>query len=329
MMMGAELKDMPGSADIGVMSLNVDVLFEIMRSCTQDKSTLSRLMRTCHLLYTKGVPLLLGSQITIRSRQLFSFCQFMKVDINHRSQLIRSINFTFCQLEHTIDATPEELATILLMLENATNLKRLRLDNATLKSDDRLPMTIAALKTIEELELDTFGPQAESMLITLKSPIRAMTVSFVDAEGKPLETYQPTPSFIEAFKTFRETLEEITVSSAHWTSPWSGPTVDVSFTKVTSLKLLDWNDVEGEPLMVAFPNLRKLHARREDIFSVDTHDFFRGAGDVGSLRQLKIEAQNRNSVSWPFLDELSGEYLYCFAILCPVRELSVSMKEIT
>ncbi|KAI0692775.1 hypothetical protein BC835DRAFT_27820 [Cytidiella melzeri] len=303
-------------AGINIMRLDFDVLFEVMQ-WTVDRRTMSRLMRTCRALHSKGIPSLLHSQVHVDNRRLHSFCLFMTAD-NSRCQYLRNVYFHLKEPCHA----SKDLDAILGIIQNASNLKSLRLTNEMLESDDRFPLAFAALQTVEDLVLDTYGKAAADMLGDLESPLRKADITFRAGEDK--EELYPT-DFMEALANACETLEEIVVSNVHW----GASTYGLQFPEVVSLKIKNYDHVDGEGLMFAFPKLRKLHTEHA-CFDEDAERLvIDSLDDFQKIRDVSLETQARNGSSWDSLDELSGGllFLYCLGITCPTRELKVLIDE--
>ncbi|KAI0692776.1 hypothetical protein BC835DRAFT_27668 [Cytidiella melzeri] len=298
------------------MRLDFDVLFEVLW-WVRNKKTVSRLMRTCRTLYSKGVPLLLDSFVHLDNHRLQSFCLFMTAD-SSRCQYLRSVYFNFLALCHE----PADIDAILGVIQNASNLKRLHLNNETLASDDRFPLAFASLSSVEELVLDTYGKAAADMLADLESPVRHADITFVAGRNQSF----PNPTdFVEALQNASKTLKTVVVSNVHW----EASTLGLKFPEVVSLTIENYDSIDGEGLMAALPKLRKLCTDHDFVGEDAQRLVINSLDEFQEMRSVSLERQECNGSSWESLDELSGNlhYLYCLGIACPTRKLELRVVE--
>lgn len=289
------------------MPLDFDTLCEVM-SLLDDRPTLLNMMLTCRTLHRRGVPFLLASGVIMGDACLASFCSFMLRDAS-RPLLLREAGFGLFFHARPPSHVGDAFVSV---LRNAVELRRLSVHRSvlTLLGDDRTWQAIASLREIDDLTLDGFSDEGLRMLAVLQSPVRVIRISF-HGRGSSAERQ----NFVLVLAHLRHTLEDVTAKSA----TWSSLDAQVCYPHVTSLSLVDCQEVDIVGLVRAFPHLRNLYFR----FEYEWRNEWYTAPDETRERNLA----RQQLACWPSLRlfDASLAHLYVMAPLCHIERLVFDM----
>lgn len=286
------------------MCLDFDILLEVMRYVEKQRE-ISRFMRTCRTLYEHGVPILLQYGVTLGVGEVWAFERFLRVDPSRNNHLRSlSLSFRFINIGNF-------RSTLLRIIKNAKNVTTLTITETGMALDYELMRTCATMSTIDTLSITAYPPEVRQRFLSLVvSPVRKLHVV-----NPPTRHYTLTPShLITVLQPFNESLEEVSVSGVCW--PQSNPISQLSFPKVTKMRLRDFIFTKMAGLDQSFPNLRELF--------VDNSDSRIRTADPQQVRDENITRQ-AISGSWPLLDKVSFDldWLYVFAPTCHIQDLRI------
>lgn len=287
------------------MRLNFDILFIVMNHfwSTQDVQSL---MMTCSTLYNYGVPRLFNARLRVTKRNIVSFCAFMMRDLS-RCKYITRMQFLFWRL-------PEPLGTqMTTILQHATELGEVIIDATCLDIDPRIPAAVAALPSLEDVQINGFCTDVGRIFKDARGPIKRVDAEPLGNDGGPAD-------IIEVFSGVKATLERMIVGIASWEEHR-----DVVYPKLSWLVI--WNPYECtvRGLITSFPNLRQLHVGIRPEEGVDNP--LSWIDDFDAERHENIEDQTLRG-SWTRLDTLRGDVdiLYAMGLICRVNNLHLRVN---
>ncbi|KAK7694269.1 hypothetical protein QCA50_001449 [Cerrena zonata] len=273
-------------------SLNWDILLCITR-CLDNRTDVSRMMRTHRVLYRAGWSVLLGFPIEVCRRNYHDILTMLSLpDAINRGEHIRSlsIDLKFC--------TDNDILGMKAIVEHSTNLRRLAIepeDGENVFSNNELAEAVLWIqRSNQHLHL-------HDVLQRIKAPLAVLKISpsHVDAELKAL------------IASFSATLEVIRTMSVQIRDlDFQCPRVHL-----LSLHLLrPVGFISTRELTAAFPNLKKLYFGGSLTTSIDEAEEYRA-------RNQKQPAPS----PWPKLDyvEISPVNLWILALQCPIHCLNI------
>ncbi len=318
----------------------MDTLFDVLRYAYLGDGglrTVSRLARTCKLLYFEGSKFRLGEAIYLSSdNAVASFCTFMLSHKDWFPMLRRQLTFSVESISIPTAALASECMayiTDLVYLE-------IYMVETLLRPHPQLSTAISRLNCLQELKIDiadrgddtpkaaAIGPGREhaALLRTFRSPVRSVTLSIRMVEETKSFTYMRNLDPIWLLAPFSKTLQTVRIT-AYFAVDAS--TIIHRFPFVTTLALPDSNRVHYiRPFVLSFPALRSLSVtgctytsrlRPQDSLMLRT----------GRHGRLPIVARQRNkqdqveSGSWTVLEDVCGPSLelYKIGFTCQVRRV--------
>lgn len=296
------MQEIDSSSDVPPVRLNYDVLCVMLQNIG-DRRTLSRLMRTCHELYTQGVPLLLDVDVVrLNLDNSESLDCYLKRDVA-RYKYLRRLQITMFLAGYMQQQPMDALATT---VQRASNLAELSIDRNALQLSPTLLNTVARLKTIEVLSINGVSTIMHNMLRAMQSPVRELKISIVSVAGYA--------NLVPSLSRLSSTLEKLEINYSQWPSR-AHP--DVIFPGVSSLRLDVYEpETSVADLMYMMPNLQRLYTYQEAALA-----------DPDRIRRANLTAQDTiGPCPWRSLDYASASLnsLYSLAPRCHIRHLALS-----
>ncbi|PSR88593.1 hypothetical protein PHLCEN_2v5120 [Hermanssonia centrifuga] len=296
--------------DPPAMLLNFDVFFVIMSHLP--RKDISALMRTCHTLYSGGVPKLFarhtsGSMVRLdTSRQLNSLHQFVKAD-TARYKFITLLYIALSSLE---EKDGLKAALVDLLRGTRQSLSLLGITNADILRED--PRIIDAIAKVESLQvlLMNVGPITERrltvplhLLATMTSKVRMAVFDFGWEDQEE--------DIVASLANFSSSLEKLAVHNVDFVSQ------DIKYVHMKHLHIGYMQTFNVAALIQAYPNLQTLgiaHRYPHNLLSED----------VREEREENTKFQRRHK-TWDRLEYVNAQILplYILAICCKVRFLRV------
>ncbi|KAI0790832.1 hypothetical protein C8Q75DRAFT_806211 [Abortiporus biennis] len=292
---------------------------------------LSRMMRCCRPMYEAGVPLLLGnfpvevadSDPPSKLDSLFSFVLgphyaiplLLPPPMNlviSRAHFIHEMNYQRTRLDPRMDRI---LATV---WNGAHNLRILRLstggDLDELKLDPSICMAISSLTSIQTLSLTGLGTEECTMLQQLLSPLVVATINFPADAVNGLAPRDVLP----LLTGFRASLENLCVLYTRFGD------AQVEFPRVHSLSAHSCWLQFLRPLLISFPNLRRLSLIRES-----SHERFTTEIMEGLRKKNKEEQQKRMQRMWQKLEDVRSDVptMFMLGLICEVHTLDIGVVD--
>ncbi|KAI0659457.1 hypothetical protein C8Q70DRAFT_983760 [Cubamyces menziesii] len=306
-----------------------DDIFLMIFDVLNDQRDVSAMMRTCWSVYHLGVRRLLsmGAEI-INNNQLISFCHFMRRNIynaNRLSMLRLAIPLSSpmdgCEDSGSEDSASDEgyeplhgIPLLVHILPSLIGIRTLQINfcEGLLQCDDRLVDAFAALPSIHDLRIISFGLLSYDLLESIRSDIVHLCIECSgDEHGYfvPLDSMLPDP--LDLLSRHNDTLKDLCLSyvdlAADTVRP--GPSTSV-YPHVRRLVLGAARFRELEILVNAFPNLRELDVTLCNILEFDPDC---------------PRAENRTVRCWDALEHVCGDVynIYRIGLTCPVARLDI------
>ncbi|KAI0760591.1 hypothetical protein C8Q74DRAFT_1297514 [Fomes fomentarius] len=293
----------------------LDVLLAV--ALLSNKATVSTLMRTCRLLYREGAKYLVREVVLEKDSQLPSFFEFMKAGADsYRWLFIRSLQLNVERINLTPDVA-ELLHQIFHELFLHSRLQSLCINDehsgaeALLSSHDGIAKSIAALRTLRDVNLECCGPRTAKMLRSMSSLVSAR-VTFDDVWMRDEEDDDDLlyKDFTRLFLQSQSSLEKVVVCYPGETFP-GGPV----YPRLTSLYIDTPSCLpEITHYIHSFPNLSSLTTYDENATTA--------FADMPSEREHNMR-QHKETCSWSSLADYEGHIrmLYCFGLTCHIARL--------
>ena len=291
------------------MLLNLDILAHLASQLELRRDILA-LMRTCKPVYTAGIPALLKEDVRFwKEDKLASFCDFILTDTGSRAKHIKGLEFTR-DLGEVEDDLAEKLSKI---LEHATGLERLTLASCDdLLSSDDIATALAGLTSITELVVRDCDTVVVGMVKQMKSPV---TKASIQLNGQ-MDEDESNP--IPMLAPFQHSLRKLYLWEPQLLSG-DDEVKSIVFPELAQLDVVFWNNVELEPMLRAFPNVKR--------FSVGLQGY-----DDGGLEEDKDEIREKNEsaqeeTQWEDMEYIQGDpiSLYITALKTEVARLDIRM----
>ncbi|THG94056.1 hypothetical protein EW026_g7333 [Hermanssonia centrifuga] len=281
------------------MILNFDILLVIM-SHLPFTGDIFLLMRTCHTLYSPGVPILLSRGVKLNTpRKLAHFYKFMSADAGNRYNHLRVLAIDIAFFQH------ERYKRMFLnVLRRAHKLEDLSvLDSDLLTTDTRFPTIIAKLTSLKVFTLAHYGSEnfePANMLSLMLSKLVKATIDFCEFEDP-----------IDRLANSASSLEELDAVHVYFERE------DVQYTKMKTLCLEFWRVAEIGPLIHSYPNLCTLEIQG---YSANESYLVNAVVDRATNQAFQLQK------SWKMLDSVHANIveLYALAINCKIHSLNVA-----
>ncbi|RPD72195.1 hypothetical protein L226DRAFT_512037 [Lentinus tigrinus ALCF2SS1-7] len=311
-------------------ALPLDLLLTLME--TSSRSTTSRMMRTCRLLYNRGARILLGSGVFLStSEDAISFLRFMLADTDARFPHLRSLkisrgNFSLSGVHalrgllchkslalHTLilmDAESVLLSdparrnksntpSLFMALANLRSLKNLVIDGCDVISFSLLRMMVCSLETAS-LNLGSYTSWSSITSADDRNPILLLMRSSHTLQELRGSCFDSSPETIK----FDVVYPSVRLISASYSSSWMPATL---------------------AYINAFPNLEHLS------LTCPSHRFEGNGADPNSVlhlfsnRECNLNDQENYSITWEHLQEVSGSVidLFVLGLVCQVPTVRV------
>ena len=300
--------------------MNLDVLLQI--AALAEKTTQSRMMKTCRILNKEGARKLLKEEVWLTSeRHLASFILFMLADRMVRFAALRNLRLELKDISRNTGAMLSDLFVELSTAAN-TRLQVLRLVGNledVLLAHPRLSEGIAHLTTLESITMSNIGPQGSTLLMKSRSSLSSASLLF-NKEVLYSNVYRALPQDFDPLRLLRgsgNTLKTLTLCDGCFTLT---PNIAV-YPRLTTLT------VEGlwlpyvPVLHRAFPNLNRITT----YFGMpDTPLEIPSIGDSADYREANRTYQLDHG-SWPAFTSFHGPSrdLYILGLLCPIRYINL------
>ncbi|KAI0336615.1 hypothetical protein GY45DRAFT_1341687 [Cubamyces sp. BRFM 1775] len=225
------------------------------------RQDLSRLMKTCRALHAVALRELLRDPVELRADNILSFYACIQGGVDFQRALYLRELVVSCSLSrprylshnHTERGDCEQTATLLAcILQNAHQLKRLKLDWAAAGYSHYLRGASSMLSNLEELTVPFVSQGLLDDLAHLCAPLRRISAQFGAMHGSSV--VDPLP----LLERFRTTLEDIDLSGVQFCD---GST---QYPAVHRLSLADCysefllGGIDIAPLCQSFPNISEL-----------------------------------------------------------------------
>lgn len=289
------------------MRLNLDILTVVVSHMIRRADMLA-IMRTCKSVYAAGIPALLKRNVRFAKQdKLAFFCDFILADAPARGKHIRELEFCKSLGKIKKAALCEKVAQV---LEHATGLETLTLASCDdfVASDEKIEQAFTQLKSVKDLTIREADATITEMVKQMQSPVEKVNITFIgmnDSDHNP----------VSVLSAFQETLRTLYA----WQPEFEEPTSEV-YPNMHNLDVVFWNNIDTEPLVRAFPNLRHL--------ALD----LQGATD-GGLEEDKEDIREKNEqgqaeVQWTQLEHVSADdlNLYLAAIKANVKTLDLRVN---
>ncbi|KAH8084864.1 hypothetical protein BXZ70DRAFT_563761 [Cristinia sonorae] len=317
-----------------------DILLIIMRFVAS-KRVISRLMRTCHTLYTHGLPLVAEACMLLPHQNMSSvilFCKFMlrppapghyprlvtcPLGLHKpviipgpfqlpRPLLLRELILPGSGLENlrqTCRGVKEDLDVLAYVLSQAQNLETLGLGcmEDLLTKNTRFCTVIMMMKKLDMVLFREVKRMAMAVLNSIQSPVTKAIIAF--PKIRPRVAFNPAlERAYPAMTAFRDTLERLQLLELpiRYTMP------DKPFLRVHSLTLRMHSaaNIGLHNIALAFPHLRNLSWS----YASEMIDW----EELEERRELSLA---RTYQGWPSLKKLrcNDSVAYALAFRCPVQ----------
>ena len=296
--------------------LNLDILHLVMS--LSDRTTVSRVMKTCRILNQEGARHILRGRVTIRDAAgAGSLAEYVlanrdTVRMMERLRWLTSLRLDISQCQDNPLAIARVITPFFISAASyADNFTELVLDDfeTVFAADPELPSAIAALGSLTRLELDWAGPTGSAMLGRLRSQLLHVEVRYDLDYPSLADTDRDSASLVH-----HSTPTLLSMSLQHAKFSTSAPVYPV----LRRLVLADVDLVRTPTrhLVSTFPHLAILYA--SDRPSLLHHD------DVEERREENLAAQREHG-SWTSLLEFEGSFLalYVLGLACRVPLIRV------
>lgn len=284
-------------------TLNLDIFTHIL-SFVHLRDVLSKASRTCHALHRVAViQLLRRSPWLSNKKQITSFLAFIKAE-DWRPRYLKGLDIE-CMIP-----LGEGTTLVAQILTRCTFVEDLRIGAYLLDQDLRIGAALVGLEHIKKLWLShALGvSNLGAFLVSMHSQCSEVIINF---NPKDDDYTEPDNEYDNAHDT-----NVMLMASAHslqdlrLVRPSFG-VMAVQYPRLTKLEIGERNDVEIEPLLYAFPNLR--HLILDDCYSSNPDD----------LREDNRASFLQNP--WANLDlvECSATVLYTLGLAYPIRRCRI------
>ncbi|RPD58110.1 hypothetical protein L226DRAFT_614935 [Lentinus tigrinus ALCF2SS1-7] len=299
-------------------------------------STISALMKTCHLYYHEGPRHLLRDGVNLRSpMQVERFLPFISAEGGARFVHFRELDIAVDMYRVprvVVERCMEQLAQLLSSTEA-------RLESLTLREAEWLLQygcVASALRTskIQRLIIGGSGPRACSALKFLSYSLVSLTVSFkssaIWSHVEGLQTMDGWSYLLDSLSPHVQTLEIFRCDSLPPATPSHQPNPSSSSRQITRhnlcfstvrtlglfCSLLPRGQIDVASLFPTFPNVTRL-----EIMSMPLQN---PAESLQSLRESNTAIFKRGGC-WAALENCSGELasLYTLGLVCHVVDLCI------
>ncbi|KAH9886636.1 hypothetical protein C8Q73DRAFT_839773 [Cubamyces lactineus] len=311
-----------------VCPLDADI-FLLIFDTLNDQGDVSAMMHTSWFVYRLGVGRLLsmGAHITNDSK-LVSFCHFVRRNNLHAYHLAwlwldipRFSLFGDCDDSSSEDSVGDEdydrlhgIPLLVSILPSLVGIRTLQIDycEGLLHCDDRLVDAFAALPSVRDLRVISFGLLSYDLISSIRSDI---VILYMECSGDEHHLFPPMhrifPDPLDLLSRHKDTLEDLWLCYVDLTAEivHPGPSTSI-YPNVRCLTLGATRFRELEILVNAFPNLRIL-----DVTMCDVLEF-----DMDCPR-----ARNRMVPCWDALEHVCGDVhnIYRLGLTCPVARLDI------
>lgn len=276
------------------MRLNVDVIVAIMQML-QRKRDISALMRTCKILYSAGLPILIAEyaeDLSIQSASLY--LDFLLAAKNGRIPLLRSLRLDVST--PFFDDAAQFLSAVEEVLCSSTQLVDLQLNLLHDEAPSRFPIVIGRCSSLIHLELHGIThSKAADLLSRMDTPLKNLKLNFSHPFQDEIEPF----GLVRYLHKFGRSLETLSLLLIEWTIEDSLAT---QWVKMTSLET-SYLPKKGS-MSAVFPHLQNLFIHRS------THN---------------DDAYGPPEIKWSHLDCVALSYPALMHLLpsCTIRQLQV------
>ncbi|KAI0652219.1 hypothetical protein C8Q79DRAFT_922733 [Trametes meyenii] len=305
-------------------ALPYDVLIEIATFVS--RTTLSRLMKTCRILYHECAKLQLRRRVVIETLpDLASFSAFLHAEVGGRCRWLREL---VLDVELPQIPAPDGLTrSLTTAIQNYSfqSLTSIQLENAenVLNSHPKLSTGFASLDTLTTLIVRPAGTTTLAFLKNLQSDLRTLIVTYehgLDQGHGGKEAFHP----IVAFKKFRHTLETLEVHG--YEAELSRTRITGTYPRVQEL-ILDSPDCPLlAPYIHAFPNVRNLSLTTVFADRLTPDSLFLEMSLIDAFRRTNQNDQAKFG-SWTKLETVTGTAadLYLTGLKCAIKVLYLNV----
>ncbi len=292
------------------MSLRLPFDVLVVIQSVADQATIGRMLQCCRYLKATGEWFILRDVRLSSSNVLEGFVRYMLSSHVSRLPLLHGL-----RLEMTPPPTVarDSLRQLFIKLRTGSKLVRLSIHHPEelLQRHAGLSSAIAALTSLQHLELWNGGPTTVGMLHAVRSKLVGVTLHM--GSGWP----HGLPDVIQLFRGSQNTLEEMTVTrpgptTSHPLGESNATTFTLCYPRMHTLTLIEPTySLYTADYIRAFPNLRSLAI-------LDPHEY--------PLRDPNRPPSNTDPYkTWPSLRYVEGsvKMLYGLALPCHVPTIDI------
>ncbi|KAI0830660.1 hypothetical protein BC628DRAFT_889684 [Trametes gibbosa] len=303
--------------------LPVDVLLQIASFAS--RTSLSAIMKTCHLLYHEGAKIMVRRRVVINNIPDFvSFLAFLRAEDTSRCLLLQDLVVSV-DLPRPAVPNPVSQPLFKLLVEHTfRSLTSLRLDNSEdlLCTHSKLASGFSSLKTLTSLFIGPAGMNTLALLTVLQSDLRFLVLKYQPGldQAHGASGYHP----VIVLQRFRESLESLEVHG--YEAALDRTRLPSTYPHMQELVLDSPDCPILAPYIHAFPEVRNLSITTIFADRLTPDNIDRESNLIDAFRRANQGDQSTYG-TWTKLETVTGTVpdLYLAGLRCSIEVLYMNV----